>query len=246
MMINPSISTWAAFAAILFAFLQRPDFAAAQQKKGSQTEAPSGAEGDRHEEKRKILDWLDRYQTIQVIFKSEHVEELRAKVSEMSADELHRWLARTAEVRAVLDSDEWRETREWYREFLRVQAIYSDEDIERLREKAAKASPKELYDILMDIKRRRDSLRWMHAASESQRKSNLALWERYQQQVTPDRRTTRGAGYHVGQSTFGPGKAGARPCRASRYHVPPPLVTSREVARWTVWNSILGGYGWRW
>ena len=247
MMTNRSISLWAAFAAVFFVCSQRPEFAAAQQRQGDQTEASSGAKNDWQKGKRRILDGLDRYKAVQVIFKDEHIQKLRANVAQMSKDELHRWLAQTAEVRAILDSDEWKETRQWYREFLRVQAIYSDEDIERSREKAANASPKELCEILLEIKRRREALRWMHVASETRRQSNLSLWDTLGQQATAVRERTRRAGYHTGQSTFDPGKtADERSRRESRYHVPPPIITSREVARGAVWSSIFGGYGWGW
>ncbi|MBL7044672.1 MAG: hypothetical protein ISR77_38955 [Pirellulaceae bacterium] len=247
MMTNSSISVWAAFAAVFFVCLQRPEFAASQQQQGDQTEAPSDTENHWRKEKRKMLDWLDRYQAVQVIFTEEHIQKLRANVAEMSKDELYQWLAQTAEVRAVLDSDEWKETREWYREFLRVQAIYNDEDIERSREKAANASPKELCEILLDIKRRRESLRWMHAASEARRQSSLAIWDTRGQQATAVRDANRKAGYHVGQPAFGHEKAtGEQSIRESRYHIPPPIITSREVARGAVWSSIFGGCGWGW
>jgi len=247
MKIHQCFAVCAALAAVLFNGLQWPGTASAEEQQGDQTEAPSHAKDHWQEEKRKILDWLDRYQAVQVIFKEDHIEKLRANVARMPKDDLDRWLAQTAEVRAVLDSDEWQETREWYREFLRVQAIYSDEEIERSREKAAKASPKELCEILLDIKRRREALRWMQAASETRRQSNLAMWDTCGQQATAVRDANRKAGYHVGQSTFGHGKAtGERSIRESRYHVPPPIITSREVARGAVWSSIFGGYGWSW
>jgi len=247
MKIHQCFAVCAALAAVLFNGLQWPGTASAEEQQGDQTEAPSHAKDHWQEEKRKILDWLDRYQAVQVIFREDHIEKLRANVARMPKDELHRWLAQTAEVRAVLDSDAWQETREWYREFLRVQAIYSDEDIERSREKAAKASPKELCEILSGIKRRREALRWMHAASQSQRHANVAMWETYGQHAVAHLHAARKAGYHTGRWGFGHGKTTAeRSCRDSRYHVPPPLITSRDVARGAVWSSVFGGCGWRW
>jgi len=247
MMISRSISIGSAFAITVLVGLQRADFAFAQEKDGVHIEAPCDARQSWQEERREILAWLDRYQTVQVVFKDDRIEKIRARVADMSEDELQQWLAQTAEIRKLLDSDDWRETREWYREFLRVQAIYSDEEIERFREKAGEASPRELYEILMDIKRRREGLKWMHNASESQRKSSLAMWEKHQQQLATGRFAPRKAAYHGGYSAYGLRTSTAeRSYWRSGYRVPPPLITSREVARGAVRSLFYGGYGWGW
>ena len=198
------------------------------------------------QEKRAALDWLDRYQTVQVIFPGEHIERLRAQLEAMPPDEAHRWFVETAEVRALLESPLWRETRRWLRAFLRVQAVYSDDEIEGFRARAAAATPRELVRMLEQIIERREVERRLGAASEHERRDGIAMRERQlrREADSSGRRWRRAADFGAAPSS---GTAYGRGGPGARHRIAPPLITSREMAREAVFRSLFGAYwGWPW
>jgi hypothetical protein len=221
--------------------------------------------------KRQALDWLDRYLAVQVLFNREDLEELKAKVAEMSPGQLDSWLQETRQIRARLESDPWQETRTFLRDFLAKQAIYSDEEIRGFRARVAKMSPGELSELLERIMQEHRSLLQAREASQRQRWETLASMEEHRQQEEaqrqrrqeqrmaaradylqrqqPARRTAAQYGYLGGDRRFyGSVQAFAPKAYPKRraYHVPPPLITSRDVARWTVYRSLFGRWYWGW
>ena len=195
------------------------------------------------------LDWLDNYLTKQVLLKREDVAKIRQTVSQMSPSQLEDWLNRTVKVRDFLESDEWQETNAWLREFLRVQAIYSDDEISELKDRIAAADPDELLDILEDIERKHRSLRSMHSASERNRQASLKARESTIKQQEAAAKAARKS-YGGSRPLFGnsQGHAANKYTASKGYRPPPPLVTSREVAREAVRQQVFPGrgYGWRW
>lgn len=225
-----------------------PAFAASQSttQEDGQWSPDTNREDRADEERRGALDWLDRYITVQILFDRKDIEALRAKVATMPAGELHDWIQKTKQIRAKLESERWQQTREWLREFLRVQASYSDDEIAKFRAKDAEMSPREVNKLIGRIEHERKSLQWMHAASERSRKATLALGQKYRRRQEARRQAALNAGYRRGDRPFfGTDRVYAYPrYGGSRsYLPPPPLITSREVARWSVYRSIFGGFG---
>ena len=127
------------------------------------------------QQRREVLDWLDIHVGDQQLLKPEDFKALFNKVGSMSDAEVQEWLAETRQLRKALQSQAWRETRAWLREFLAVQAMYSDEEIDEFKTQAANMSPTELLDAMRHIRRKHQSLISMHAASERIRRTNLRL-----------------------------------------------------------------------
>ena len=99
-------------------------------------------------------------------------------------DVLQDWLAEAETLREVLDNPRWHDTREWLREFLQVQAIYSDEELEELRAQITDASPGEVIGILQAIEENRGALRRLRRSADWERRSALELGARHARQRT--------------------------------------------------------------
>lgn len=127
------------------------------------------------QQRRQALNWLDLHVGDQQLLKPEDFKTLFNKVGGMSDAEVEEWIAETRQLRQALQSQAWRETRAWLREFLAVQAIYSDEEIDGFKTQAAKMSPTELLDSMRLIRRKHQSLVTLHAASERARRMSLGL-----------------------------------------------------------------------
>ena len=237
----------AATSVAIAAWLSSPAVAA-----DSQADPQAGVESpvDLDAQRKEILAWLDARLDTQVLFTREHFKKVRADVSGMPAEQLRTWLDKTEQVRAEMDSPQWRRTRKWVKEFLAVQAVYSDEQIEALRNKAARMSPGELLALMETVKEEHRAFIEGNAASERRRRARLwAGQSAPAQQVIVLRVASGGRSLSTGDSPYyGIGqRSKSQPHhRARRYQVPPPLITSREVARIFVLRSLFGGRGYRW
>ncbi len=220
---------------------------AAWQVAGGGVSADKAKPASPEETRDELLGWLDEYLLRQVLFEKEDLLTLRSKIEKMSTPELARWLEETRQIRQELDSPEWRATEDWMREFLRVQAIYSDEEVAEFRAKAAKMSPGELHELLETIRQKHRSLRGTHQASEQRRSAQLSsrnafLKQQEQARKSAARRTARSSNPLFGNTQASAHRRAQTPTRYSR-----PLITSNEVARQAVRRSIWGGRGgWGW
>ncbi len=233
---------------------------------GSSWSADKGQPGADHEkEMQEALDWLDHYLSVQVIFRQEDVIKLRENVAKMTPEQLQAWLSRTKQVRERLSSPEWARTQAHLSDFLSKQAIYSDEEIEKMRADAAEMTPDQLMDLLDKIDNKFAEMTRMQRSSGQRRQ--LDMVERDARQARQreanqqkDAFAARDA-YLANQSAaraqaaasrsnaplFGTSqsKAAANAAR-SRYRPPPPIITSRDAARITVERNVFGDYGWGW
>ena len=155
-------------------------------------------------------------------------------------EEAARWWEKTAKIREALDSDQWKDTREWLREFLRVQAIYSDEQVDEFREEAKlaaeKESPTEFKEILAEIQRRRANLRQASASDEAMRKQKLSVVQAFRKEEAASRLAADKARMAAGAARPTTTQPAVQP-RAPRYSRP-PLVDSLDAARWGVMRGF--------
>ena len=75
-----------------------------------------------------------------------------------------------------VESEKWQDTKTWLRGFLRVQAMYSDAQVQKLRDDLINADATQMLTILKRIQAKHDALVWMHEASEKSRQ--LAVLQR--------------------------------------------------------------------
>ena len=107
----------------------------------------------------------------------------------------------TRRLRTILQSPEWQDTRRWMREFLAVQAIYSEEELAEFRLDVEQMTPAEMIDVIERIRRKHESLIWTRQASERNRQASLGLRNNLvQQQRSANPTGSAGAG-RFGSST---------------------------------------------
>jgi len=193
------------------------------------------------ERKQATLLWLDKYLADSALMSEEDTGMIREAVARMSPSQLKKWLEETRELSERVESPEWQATKKWLRGFLRVQAIYSDEEIEQLRRDIRNADAEGMLVIMQRIQAKHQSLVRMHQASEQSRKSQVQQRSATvakqaaaakSQPSRPSNLPLFGSGFTKGQT------------RSSGYRPPPPLINSRDVARGTVWTEVMGGGGW--
>jgi len=188
------------------------------------------------------LKWVDGFRKVQVLFSDKDVEKLRSELAEGSEAKAKTWLSETKKIRDALDSDRWNETRKWLRDFLDVQAVYSDKEIAEFRTKAKKTakqsaekSTMEFIDLLKDIERKRKRFAARAVNSEQVRKQQLTMAAAYQQKQVAQRsaaRRARSSAASIG--TSGQGK----PIKKREYRRPPPLIDSLDAARMEVMRNF--------
>ena len=184
-------------------------------------------------EKQSALKWLDRFAQVQVLFHDEDMQKLRAKLTAMSPEEVSQWWKERAAIRELLDSARWQDTQNWLREFLRVQARYSDEEIRDFQSEAftkAKESPESLSEVLEGLIQYRQRFRAATQASAEMRELQLEANQAFRQEQVRQRE----ARWHLPP----PQANTAQPVAPRPRTSPPPLVDSLDVARWTILNQL--------
>ena len=144
------------------------------------TRADEPAEGSALDQnyQQKVLAWMDAYAKKQVLFCEEDIQRLRDDLAKDTPGEAKIWWEKTTDIREALDSLEWADTREWLREFLKVQAMVSDEQIAEFRKEtkqtAQSGSTQDFTEILKEIERRRSRFRRRADKSREVRDEKLA------------------------------------------------------------------------
>ncbi len=183
------------------------------------------------ERREETLKWLDKFLADSVLMTPDDVAKIRDAVAGMTPSQLERWLIQTKKLRDYVESPVWQETKRWLREFLRVQAIYSDEEIEKLREEIFKADANQMLAILERIQTKHESMTSMYKASQQMRKIDLAGRDKSMAQQAATNRAAEAASSRS-SALFGNASSaggGRMPSQKGGYQIPGPLIGSRGV-----------------
>jgi len=187
--------------------------------------------------KQDALQWLTSFGRYQVLFHADDVKKLRERVAAMSPEEAAKWWDRTAPQRKVLASPEWDETERWLRQFLDVQARYSDEEI-RARQKAAadkaQESAESLQNVLDRITQARKKLSTGAQQATATRQMQLAANQAFKQEEVRQREAARDRA----RAAPPPSPATVPAARPSRNKDNEPLIDSLDVARWAILREL--------
>jgi hypothetical protein len=187
------------------------------------------------------LEWLDRYLTESELLRKEDMDKIRAAAARMSPSQLEQWLTQTKDLRAYVESEKWQQTKTWLRGFLRVQAMYSDAEIQQLRNDLVNADAAQMLAILKRIQAKHDSLVWMHQAAEKSRQ--IAVIQRDETVATREIAQAMAAASKTGDAPlFGNPQAGVPRGNRNKsgYQTPGALINSRDMSRAAVWAEVWG------
>ncbi len=193
------------------------------------------------QERREItLQWLDRYLTESELLRKDDMDKIRAAVVQMSPSQLEQWLTQTKDLRAYVESEKWQQTKTWLRGFLRVQAMYSEVEIQQLRNDLVNADATQMLAILKRIQAKHDSLVWMHEAAEKSRQ--IAVLHRDETVAAQAAQATASAAQTGDVPLFGNPQAGVPRGNRNKsgYQTPGALINSRDMSRATVWAEVWG------
>ena len=192
------------------------------------------------ERRETTLLWLDTFLTESDLLRQDDMAKIRAAVAQMSPSQMQQWLEQTKTLRQYVEGERWQQTKQWLREFMRVQAIYSEQEIQKLRDEIVAADASQMLVILKRIQAKHDSLVWMHQAAQRNRMVEVDERDAYmaQQAVAAQaaRMSTPGTVPLYGAGLGG--GAGQKPSKG--YQVPYPIINSREMARIAVWSELWG------
>ena len=188
---------------------------------------------------RETLDWLDKYMTDSELMTPGAIGKIRSAVERMTPSQLERWLLQTKQLREFVESPPWQDTKKWLRGYLKVQAVYSDKELQEYRQKLFDADPDQLLAMLQQIRAKHESMVWMHQSSQATRQMDLQARDRSvarQDAANSAARTAASREMPLFGSAGNAGGTNRKP--DSGYRVPGPLIDSRAVAQWTVWRGV--------
>jgi hypothetical protein len=187
---------------------------------------------------RETLDWLDTYMTGSDLMSRDDVAKIRAAVVQMSPSQLERWLKQTRDLRAYVESPQWQDTKKWLNGFLKVQAIYSDKEIQEFRQQLFDADPEQMLAMLQRIQAKHESMVWMHQAAGKSRETDLQARNAMVARQDAANNAARTAAA-TQSALFGNVGNFARSSKPdSGYSIPGALINSRTMAQWTVFQGM--------
>ncbi len=158
-----------------------------------------------------IVSWMEEYVGNELLFNPADLKSLIEQVRKMPDTEFEKWYIATDELRGILQSEDWAQTDAWLRDHVRVQTVYSDQEIEDFRSRVAKLTPSQFVQMLERFISRHRSLIAMRQASNRNRQFALNMRNEL---VTNTREAQRSATQSRNvQSYFAPGSSG--PVRTS-------------------------------
>jgi hypothetical protein len=189
------------------------------------------------EHRQETLDWLDKYLTDSDLMLPGAAAKIRAAVAQMSPSQVERWSVQTKQLREYVESPQWQVTKRWLHGFLKVQAIYSDKELQDFRQKLFDADADQLLAMLQQIQAKHESMVWMHQASGKTRQMDVQGRNTAVARQDAANNAARATAPREMPLFGNAGGAGSSRKPDSGYRVPGPLVDSRSVAAWEVWRS---------
>ena len=183
------------------------------------------------------LRWLDQYLTESDLLRKEDMNRIKVAVEQLTPSQLELWLGQTKDLRDFVESPKWQDTKVWLREFMRVQKMYSDAEIAKLRTELINADAAQMLAILKRIQSKHDSMVWMHQASDKSRQLSMRTREENIAAQEAAAAAARATTPVPSQPTVAQ-SGGTR--NRSGYQAPSGLITSRQVARVEVWAQAWG------
>lgn len=184
------------------------------------------------------LRWLDQYLTESDLLRKEDMDRIKAAVEQLTPSQLELWLGQTKDLREFVESPKWQDTKVWLREFMRVQKMYSDAEIARLRAELVNADAPKMLAILKRIQAKHDSMIWMHQASDKSRQLSMRTREENIAAQEAEAAATRAVAAPAASQAAVAQSGGTR--TRSGYQVPGALIMSRQVAKAEVWAQAWG------
>jgi hypothetical protein len=183
--------------------------------------------------------WLDHFALEQVLFRDQDIAQIRRKMAKAPPERAQQWLGETAELRRNLESPGWQETRKWLSRFLKVQAIYTDKELDEFHKKVMAATPAELGKMMREIEERRSTLSNKANAAARRRQQMMEVNNGFKQEQFAQRQAVRrAAGQAANFGTTKSTKVNGKPSYAKRFASRAPLISALGVARWAVYRSI--------
>lgn len=183
-----------------------------------------------------IISWMEQYVGNELLLNPEDLKSLIEQVRKMPDDQFEKWYMATDELRKILQSEEWAQTDAWLRDFVRVQSIYSDDEIRDFRSQVAGLTPSQFVQMLERFISKHRSLIAMRQASNRNRQFALNMRDEMVSNTRQAQHTAASRPRNV-QSYFAPGSSG--PVRSS--YAERKNSYRRDFAVWP------GGYFWgRW
>jgi hypothetical protein len=205
--------------------------------RGDDPASPPASEVTLENAKAKVLQWVDEHRRDQVLFHDDDIVRLRERLSQDTPEAALQWWHKTANLRKALDSPEWKETSQWLGEFLRVQAIFTDQEVDEFRREAKDAAQQgtdqQFMEMLAKVEAYRASLVRGAASDRALRAHKLEIVEAFKKEPAAQRAETAKAAAFGTTSPRQPPPT-PRPPRAPSA----PLINSLDVARWSVMRNF--------
>lgn len=213
----------------------------AAQRAIAQEDAASAvsAEERSDQQRNQLLRWLDEELYYHVLFKPADVDELRARIDEMSPTALDEYYRQTARLRELMQTQEWQIVNRFFGYFRSLDHVFTPEQREQLAPGPARLTPQDLMHLMNLLVDRYLDSQNATAAAQRQQQSSLATRANFlADQERMRNYALQSAANRANRNFFASARPGSQTIRRDQYRVPRPLITSREMASLVVYRNL--------
>ena len=92
--------------------------------------------------------WLGELKNRQVLFEADVLDELQEVLQRLPDKDFQAWQVESELLRKGFDTPEWKATEQWLKDFLKVQAFYTDEELLKFQQSLRELTPNETLIVL--------------------------------------------------------------------------------------------------
>lgn len=187
-----------------------------------------------------LLRWVEEDVYGNVLYRPEEVEALDERIRYLAPTPLAALAEETGYLRNVMKSPDWQATNKFFKFYKSLDGVLTKPQQYELAAGASALPPREVERIMRSLIEERLQLLVSHQVSQLQnqvaantRVNFLADQERMRNYALQQASTTA--------RNYFPAHQASAPRNRSQYQVPPPLITSRQMAQYVVFSSFFGG-----
>jgi hypothetical protein len=187
-----------------------------------------------------LLHWVDDDLYGNVLYRPEEVEAMEEHIRQLAPTSLEAFYRETAHLRDFMKSADWKAANKFFQYYRTLDPVLTKSQQYQLAAGASTLAPRDVERIMRSLIEQRERLLVSSQVSQVQ---NQVLATTRSNFIADQDRMRRYALQQASTSSrnYFPTHHASVASRRGQYQVPPPLITSRQMAQWVVLSSFFGG-----
>jgi hypothetical protein len=186
-----------------------------------------------------LLQWLDDDVYGNVLYRPEEVEAMEEHILKLAPTSLSAFVRETAHLRNSMKSADWKTANKFFQYYRTLDPVLTKSQQYQLAAGASTLAPRDVERLMRSLIDQRARLLVSSQVSQAQNQTLAATRSNF---IADQDRMRRYALERAATSSrnYFPAHQAAVASRRAQYQVPPPLITSRQMAQYMVLRGLFG------